>query len=152
MIKYSCIHCKMEMQSPEDMAGSIEICPNCNNDVKVPGEGLQSSSLETFCSHSQEKKGQARDIQMILTDVWDKKVKQYIVPILLAGILITQIVPFFQPDNVKWEYKCQFFGDLTLVSELNYFGDSGWEIESARRAKSSYTDTYGYEMLLKRRK
>lgn len=54
--------------------------------------------------------------------------------------------------RARWEYRIESPNDLLLSGELNELGADGWELVFARRASSSLTDGFAYEMIFKRRR
>ena len=55
-----------------------------------------------------------------------------------------------QGANAQYEYRIEYFKDSSTESGLETLGREGWEVVSARRASSSYSDDYGYEFILKK--
>ena len=49
----------------------------------------------------------------------------------------------------SWEYRLESPSDWSFESELNKFGQEGWELVFARRATNS-SGSASYEMILKR--
>ena len=58
-----------------------------------------------------------------------------------------------KPDSVtKWEYKIESPSDYTFKSEMNVWGEDGWELVFARRATSrGYKGDPMYECIFKRK-
>ncbi|MBI1348786.1 hypothetical protein GC163_21140 [bacterium] len=52
----------------------------------------------------------------------------------------------------QFEYRIESPTDMSLERQLSSWGAAGWEVVFARRAKSSITDEFSYEMILKREK
>lgn len=57
-----------------------------------------------------------------------------------------------EPPLTRWEYAVRSPDDVLLDQALKGYGSLGWEIVSARRATSRYSDGASYEMILKRPK
>lgn len=55
-----------------------------------------------------------------------------------------------ETDIPQWEYRVETPRDYSFSREMNAWGGEGWELVTARRARSSSTDEYNYEVILKR--
>ncbi len=67
--------------------------------------------------------------------------------VISAGV---QAFPIVAPDRAapKWDYRIEGFRDEELREKLNWLGDGGWEVVSARRAMD---DGKGiYELILRK--
>lgn len=37
-IQFQCSKCKTALEAPDELAGKVGNCPNCSEQIKVPGE------------------------------------------------------------------------------------------------------------------
>jgi len=75
--------------------------------------------------------------------------KLSIIIFLLIVIFSLLATNFYPPQNTQFEYKLISPHDIVFEVEMNRMGKEGWEIVSARRATSKYSDAV-YEVILKR--
>jgi hypothetical protein len=78
------------------------------------------------------------------------KLQGNIIIILLLVALGFPFLGFIKPTP-KWEYKVETPMDALFITSMDNYGESGWELVSARRAKGAL-DQYGYECIFKRLK
>jgi hypothetical protein len=71
-----------------------------------------------------------------------------IIVILIIGFFV---LPRFHSEH--WEYTVVTVPDESFTRQMDALGSDGWELVSARRASdgSTYSPTFSYEMILKRR-
>lgn len=75
------------------------------------------------------------------------------VPALLALLVVLQAISTFRgPPQPAYEYRVEHPSDTAFSSQMNAWGDEGWELVSARRAASGdgYDRTVRYEVILMR--
>ena len=70
--------------------------------------------------------------------------------IIIVLILVALGFPFlgFLKPEPKWEYKVETPMDAFFTTSMNNYGDDGWELVTARRAKGAL-DEFGYECIFK---
>jgi hypothetical protein len=76
-----------------------------------------------------------------------KKQGTYILILLLAGLGLHPLSQVSMP--AKWEYMIAAPSDSSFENEMDRLGKKGWELINARRASSSYSESY--ECILKRK-
>ena len=52
----------------------------------------------------------------------------------------------------QYEYKIEYFNDLSVETDLNSLGSGGWQVIGSRRATSSMGSSAGYECILMKEK
>ena len=76
---------------------------------------------------------------------------RYIPTILFVAFTLASCNELQQEQKPKqYEYKIEFINDYTWSSEMNAQGRDGWQVVGSRRASSSSTDDYGYEIIFMR--
>ncbi|RTE85502.1 MULTISPECIES: DUF4177 domain-containing protein [Gammaproteobacteria] len=77
--------------------------------------------------------------------------KQANILIFLVIVLIAVVALNLQKKltSQSWEYKISAPSDSNFESQMNEFGEEGWELVTARRATNSYGGA-SYEVILKR--
>jgi len=76
---------------------------------------------------------------------------KYIPTILLIALVFPSCMALQKEQKPKqYEYKIEFINDYTWSSEMNSQGREGWQVVGSRRASSSSTDDYGYEIIFMR--
>jgi len=78
------------------------------------------------------------------------KAQGYIIIILLLVALGFPFLGIIKPKQ-KWEYKVETPMDAFFSTSMDSYGEEGWELVTARRAKGSL-DQFGYECIFKRLK
>lgn len=78
------------------------------------------------------------------------KVQFVVLSVLLSIVAVVQVFPIVAPDRAapKWDYRIEGFKDAELVEKLNWLGDGGWEVVSARRAMDDGKGVY--ELILRK--
>ena len=69
----------------------------------------------------------------------------------LIFIIALTLLFGFRASQPSYEYKITTIDDIGFDSEINKFGNDGWEVVFARRALISESDDYAYELIFKRR-
>ena len=77
-----------------------------------------------------------------------------VICLLLVGIVLLGYC-FFEPTPepeapTRWEYTLESPSDYSFTGDMNRLGAEQWELVFARRALDSTTDSYNYEVILKR--
>jgi len=76
---------------------------------------------------------------------------RYIPTILFVAFALTSCNELQLEQKPKqYEYKIEFINDYTWSSEMNAQGRAGWQVVGSRRASSSSSDDYGYEIIFMR--
>ncbi len=77
------------------------------------------------------------------------KVQFAVVSVLLLVIAALQVIPIVAPDRTapKWDYRIEGYKDEEIVEKLNWLGNGGWEVVSARRAMADGSGIY--ELILR---
>ncbi len=72
-------------------------------------------------------------------------------PILLGCVVLAQIfMIYILCRKPRFDYRLESPSDGPFESQMNGFGDDGWDLASARRATSSGGGSASYEVILKR--
>jgi predicted RNA-binding Zn-ribbon protein involved in translation (DUF1610 family) len=58
-IEFNCPSCNLVLAAPEDMAGQLVECPECNNQMTVPGEAAPAAPAEDAGAEACPECGQA---------------------------------------------------------------------------------------------
>lgn len=122
MVKYRCPKCKTAMQSPEQMVGKYEKCPNCGDWVKVPN--VKSSE---WCDVKISFKEVAR-----LFDRFVKEITWY----LAVFCFIIVILALFPRAHYNWRAMTDPEGlrrdiDKVVQKEMREF-EKAWLREAKR--------------------
>lgn len=74
----------------------------------------------------------------------------------IALIIALLALPFLYPTQVRdsprqqWEYLIEAVPDILFEDTMDTYGRDGWELVFARRARSTLTDSFSYEVIFKR--
>jgi hypothetical protein len=79
--------------------------------------------------------------------------------ILIAGLIfiVVSLIPMIfgtSTQPIQYEYRVESPSDYSFQSDMNSYGKDGWQLVFARRASSGsgYSATFGYEVILMRKK
>ena len=66
----------------------------------------------------------------------------------------TSVIEYYNYEQVhpKYEYFIMYFDDLDVDSGLTVLGEKGYKVVGSRRARSSKSNSYGYEFILIKQK
>ena len=149
MPTFYCDECQFEKQVEDRFAGQTVKCPRCKAKSVVIGDATASSMTTQPPQASGPPKPQvASSVPRSPASGNRSSLTNALLGGILAVLLLTNLPPLLKSQ--QWEYWIASPADLELRARMRELGEEGWELVTARRATSRYSDDASYEMIFKR--
>lgn len=137
-MKTECPRCKEKLEIDNANAGLKVTCPTCQHEFQCPEVKTNQPKKEVSAPNVTEKK--LKEITKILY------VGLIAFPLFGGSLSFLSIIP------KTYQYTITTTPDLELNEKLDFMGENGWEMVSARRASIDDNMTMAYEIIWKRPK
>ena len=85
MIEYECPECFEPMQSPDELAGCVEVCPACGKHVPVPQNSETVAPSESLADQTTSPPSSPQQKPMVTSRTWKGVIAVVVIVVNLVG-------------------------------------------------------------------